>query len=90
MSAVTEFRERRKHRERRATMRGGHRIGDAPLAHRCHHCGTAGTRAWVVTPEATWLRCDQCGRVERFDAAVRFGLGAGRDTLRSEAWYPVM
>ena len=86
VSAVTEFSERRQRRERRATVRGGHRIGDTPLAHRCHHCGTARTRAWVVTPEATWLRCDQCGRIERFDVSAQFTPDAGQDMRQNSAW----
>ena len=67
VSAITEFRDRRL-RERRATMRGGHRIGDTPLLYCCRHCRAPRTRAWVVTAEAFWARCDQCGRVERLEA----------------------
>jgi uncharacterized Zn finger protein len=66
VSAISEFRDRRQ-RERRATMRGGHRIADLPLQHRCNHCHALRTRVWVVTPEAFWTRCDECGRIDRID-----------------------
>jgi len=78
-SAVTPFRERRQQRERRAIVRGGHRIGDRPVAHQCHHCASNGTRAWVVTPETIWLRCDQCGRVDRDAGGVSMASGVRPD-----------
>jgi len=86
-TALAELLERREHRERRAAARGGHRLGDTAVAHRCQHCGTTRARAWVATPEAMWLRCEECGRVERFDASIRWPLDVARDRLQSGAWH---
>jgi len=80
VSAISEFRDRRR-RERRATMRGGHRIGDMLLQHRCHHCRAVRTRVWVVTPEAFWARCEECGRIDRIDATAQ--LRAASEDRRS-------
>ena len=86
VSAMTPFKERRQQRERRAIVRGGHRIGDRPVAHQCHHCASTGTRAWVVTPEAIWLRCDQCGRVDRDASGV--SMASGLPGLASGSFRP--
>ena len=86
-NALAELVERREPRERRAAARGGHRLGDTAVAHRCQHCGMTRARAWVATPEAMWLRCEECGRVERFDASIRWPLDVARDRLQSGAWH---
>ena len=64
-----EFRERRSNGERRATPRGGQRTDDVVVEQPCPHCHANERRAWILTAEASWARCGQCGRVERQDRA---------------------
>jgi hypothetical protein len=85
-SAVAGLPERRDRGDRRAAGRGGYRLGDAGLTHPCHYCHTDIYIAWVVTPEATWLRCEECGRVERFAASATRRLETAVDRVQSGIW----